>query len=394
MPASSSPAVGAGASGNSTVTTHAQVDASTIAEAEVQTGSVNQVSPFGQSTTASQSLETPSSQPAPRNSRSVLDAESELSVSLNQPSIPMPSAHATATADYPSKLKRDRDGNLCRWKPTVGTSANHRIGPSRAAAPSASLSDVSLVRSERSMQRDATLISAQRAVASASDARAAERDRHLADLEGHRSGKNKNDVAKDGAEMTELHVKTLEDSKLLRQRVPTAKELRMGGEFSECVDCDGAMDSSSGSTPFLEGGEIAQNSTDQATYRARVGPPEVTERSAPGELTRLAQHNASALIQSQLAQADADREYAIMSQSRIMKAEHASLVEQHGNQAKLYEAVISLMEMPGRAAASSSGNTVSLASGSASESVDDNKDSALRPWRFKDQRVTNSRKTN
>ena len=58
MPASSSSAVGAGASSGSTVTTHAQVSASTIAEAEVQTGSVSQVSPLGQSASPSQSLET------------------------------------------------------------------------------------------------------------------------------------------------------------------------------------------------------------------------------------------------------------------------------------------------------------------------------------------------
>ena len=237
------------------------------------------------------------------------------------------------------------------------------------------------------MQRDATLISAQRAVASASEARAAERDRHLADLEEYRSGKNKNDVAKDSADMTELHVKKLESSKLLRQRVPTAKELRMGGEFSECVDCDGAMDSSSGSTPFLEGGGIAHNSADQATYRAHFGPPEVTEHSASVEFTRSAQHNAPARIQSQLAQTDADREYATTSQSRVMQAEYASLVEQHGNQAKLYEAVASLMEMQGSSAASSSGSTVSLASGSASASVDDNKDASLKPLRLKDQRI-------
>ena len=57
-----------------------------------------------------------------------------------------------------------------------------------------SLSDMSPARSERSMQRDATLISAQRVVASASEARAAERDRHLTDLEEYRSGKNKSDV--------------------------------------------------------------------------------------------------------------------------------------------------------------------------------------------------------
>jgi hypothetical protein len=44
------------------------------------------------------------------------------------------------------------------------------------------------------MQRDATLISAQRADASTADARAAEYDRHLTDLEEYRSGKNKSDV--------------------------------------------------------------------------------------------------------------------------------------------------------------------------------------------------------
>ena len=60
------------------------------------------------------------------------------------------------------------------------------------------------------MQHDATLISAQRAVASTSEARAAERDRQLIDLEEYRSGKNKNDVAKDGADMTELHIEKLE----------------------------------------------------------------------------------------------------------------------------------------------------------------------------------------
>ena len=110
---------------------------------------------------------------------------------LSQLSTPEPSVSATATADYPSKLKRDRDGNLCRWKPIVGTPANHGIGPPREAAPLVSLSDISSARSERPMQRDATLISAQRAVASASEARAAERDRHLADLEEYRSGKKK-----------------------------------------------------------------------------------------------------------------------------------------------------------------------------------------------------------
>ena len=65
MPASSSSTVGAGASGGSTVTTNTQVSASTIAEVEVQTGYVSQVSPFGQSASPSQLLETPSSQPAP-----------------------------------------------------------------------------------------------------------------------------------------------------------------------------------------------------------------------------------------------------------------------------------------------------------------------------------------
>ena len=35
-----------------------------------------------------------------------------------------------------------------------------------------------------------------------------------------------------------------------------AKEPRIGGEFLECVDCDVAMDSSSGSTPFLDGGGL------------------------------------------------------------------------------------------------------------------------------------------
>ena len=91
------------------------------------------------------------------------------------------------------------------------------------------------------MQRDATLISTQRADASTTDARAAEYDRHLTDLEEYRSGKNKNDVALDGADMAEPQVENLKSGKLLRQRVPTEKELRMGGEFSECVDCDGAM---------------------------------------------------------------------------------------------------------------------------------------------------------
>ena len=119
----------------------------------------------------------------------------------------MPSASTTATADYPSKLKRDRDGNLCHWKPTVGTPANHGIGLPRVAAPLGSLSDVTSARSGRSMQRDATLISAQRADASTNEARAAECDRHLTDLEEYRSGKNKNDVAKDGADMTEPHAK-------------------------------------------------------------------------------------------------------------------------------------------------------------------------------------------
>ena len=46
------------------------------------------------------------------------------------------------------------------------------------------------------------------------------------------------------------------------------------------------------------------------------------------------------------------------------------------------------MEMQGSSAASSSGNTVLLASGSASTSVDDNKDAALKPWRLKDQRIS------
>ena len=86
------------------------------------------------------------------------------------------------------------------------------------------------------------------------DARAAEYDRHPRDLEEYRSGKNKNDVASDGADMTEQQVENLKSGKLLRQRLLTAKELRVGGEFSECVDCDIAMDSSSGSTPFLKGG--------------------------------------------------------------------------------------------------------------------------------------------
>ena len=297
MPAPSSSAVDPSVLSGSALATHAQVSASTVAEAEVQTGSVNQVSPLGQSASASQSLETPSSQPAPWNSLSVLDAESEVSVSLNQSSTPMPSAHATATADYPSKLKRDRDGNLCRWKPTVGTPANHGIGSPNVAAPLGSLSDVSSARSERSMQRDATLISAQRADASTTDARAAEYDRHLTDLEEYRSGKNKNDVARDGADMAEPQVENLKSGKLLRQRLLTAKELRMGGEFSECVDCDGAMDSSSGSTPFLKGGGVAQSLANQAHF----GPPEATEYSASVEFASSAQHNASARMQSQLA---------------------------------------------------------------------------------------------
>jgi hypothetical protein len=79
-------------------------------------------------------------------------------------------------------------------------------------------------------------MSAQLAVANASDAHAAERERHLTDLEEYRSCKNKNDVAKDGADMKAVHEKTAESGKLLRQRVPTTKELRMGGEFSECVE--------------------------------------------------------------------------------------------------------------------------------------------------------------
>ena len=236
------------------------------------------------------------------------------------------------------------------------------------------------------MHHDATLISAQRADASTNEARAAECDRHLTDLEEYRSGKNKNDVASDGADMAEPQVK---NGKLLRQRMLTTKELRMGGEFSECVDCDGAMDSSSGSTPFLKGGEIARNSANQASHRAHFAPPpEATENSASVEFASSARHNASARMQSQLAQTDVDREHAIMSQSRVMQAEHASLVEQHGKQDNLYEAVASLMEMQGSSAASSSGSTVLLASGSASTSVDDNKDAALKPWRVKDQRVS------
>ena len=78
-----------------------------------------------------------------------------------------------------------------------------------------------------------------------------------------------------------------------------------------------------------------------------------------------------------------------MSQSRVMQAEHASLVEQHGNQAELYEAVASLMEqMQERSAASSSGNTASLASSSTSASTDGNQGATLKAWWFKDQRVT------
>ena len=145
--------------------------------------------------------------------------------------------------------------------------------------PLGSLSDVSSARSGRSMHHDATLISAQRADASTNEARAAECDRHLTDLEEYRSGKNKHDLAKDGADMTEPHVKNLESSKLLRQRVPAAKELRMGGELSECVDCDGAMDSSSGSTPFLKGGEIARNSANQASHRAHFAPPQKLQKT-------------------------------------------------------------------------------------------------------------------
>ena len=253
MPVPSSSAVDPSVLSGGTHSTYAQVSASTVTEAAVQPNLVNQVSPLGQSATASQSFETPSSQPAPWNSLSALDEESEVSVSLDQSSTPMPSAHATATADYPSKLKRDRDGNLCRWKPTVGTPANHGISSSNVAAPLRAPSDESSARSKRSMQRDATLISAQRTDASTTDARAAEYDRHLTDVEEYRSGKNKNDVASDGANMAQPQVK---NGKLPRQRMLTTKELRMGEEFSECVDCDGAMDSSSGSTPFSKGGGL------------------------------------------------------------------------------------------------------------------------------------------
>ena len=83
----------------------------------------------------------------------------------------------------------------------MGTSANHEISSAKTTASLESPPDVSWARSERSIQRDVALISAQLAVANASDARAAERERHLTDLEEYRSGKNKNDVAKDGAEM-------------------------------------------------------------------------------------------------------------------------------------------------------------------------------------------------
>ena len=349
----SSSAVNSSVLSGGTLSTNAQVSASTVAGAEVQTGSVSQVSPPGQSATASRSFETQSSQPTPWNSLSVLDAASEVSVSLEQSSTPMPSAHATATTDYPSRLKRDRNGNLCRWKPTVGTPANHGISSSNVAAPLRAPSDVSSARSKRSMQRDATLISTQRADASTTDARAAEYDRHLTDLEEYRSGKNKNDVASDGASMAEPQVK---DGKLLRQRKLTTKELRMGGEFSECVDCDGAMDSSSGSTPFLKGGEIAQSLMAQGSAnQGHFGPPEAAEDSTSVEFASSAQHNASASAQSQLAQTDVNREY---------------------------EAVASLMEMHGRLAASSSDSTVLLASGSVSTNA------ALKPWRLKDQRVS------
>ena len=201
------------------------------------------------------------------------------------------------------------------------------------------------------MQRDATLISAQRADASTADARAAEYDRHLTDLEEYRSGKNKNDVASDGADMAEPQVQNLESGKLLRQRVPTAKELRMGGEFSECVDCDGAMNSSSGSTPFLKGGEIAPSLANQAHF----GPPDAAKHGASVEFASSAQHSASASVQSQLAQTDVNREY---------------------------EAVTSLMEMHGSSAASSSDSMVLLTSGSVSTNA------ALKPWRLKDQRVS------
>ena len=40
----------------------------------------------------------------------------------------------------------------------------------------------------------------------------AERERHLAELEEYRSGKNKNDAAKYGAGMIGVHVKTLENN--------------------------------------------------------------------------------------------------------------------------------------------------------------------------------------
>ena len=87
---------------------------------------------------------------------------------------------------------------------------------------------------------------------------------------------------------------------------------------------------------FLERGGVARNSTDQATHRAHFGLPEAAEYSASVEFASSAQHNALARMQSQLAQSGVDREHATISQSRVMQAEHASLVEQHDNQAKLY----------------------------------------------------------
>ena len=128
MPASSSSTVGAGASGNDDVATHAQASANTNEEAGLQTSSVSQVSPLGQSASQSQSLQTPSSQPALWNSFSAFAAENGLASSLEQSGTPQSGASASTAAlpDYPSKLKRDRDGNLFRWRPTVCTSADEQ----------------------------------------------------------------------------------------------------------------------------------------------------------------------------------------------------------------------------------------------------------------------------
>jgi hypothetical protein len=152
--------------------------------------------------------------------------------------------------------------------------------------------------------------------------------------------------------MAEPQVQNLESGKLLRQRVPTAKELRMGGEFSECVDCDGAMNSSSGSAPFLKGGGGGAPSL---ANKAHFGPPHAAKNGASVEFASSAQHSASASAQSQLAQTDVNHEY---------------------------EAVASLMEMHGSSAASSSDGMVLLTSGSVSTNA------ALKPWRLKDQRVS------